>query len=230
MDYKNYYFCLDTETTSLWPRQEEEKGKQIPRGQITEISIIILDYQFNEVERYYSMISPYNEKIEWTQGAADLTGINKEICKQKGKPINEVVQDIIDLAKKYKQGRYCMPCLVAHNLVFDKDYLEIAFDYVLKDGFRNPKTGKSYLYDYVNTIGYDTMGMARSKYPDGELANYKLPTVAAFLGIDTNLSLHTSMDDTIICANIFKYFMGCLRGKASLDIIDNSRPKFTFQF
>ena len=50
------------------------------------------------------------------------------------------------------------------------------------------------------------MALARSKFPNGELLNFKLETVAEFLKIDTNLSLHTSMDDTIICSNVFKYF------------------------
>src|SRR3954454_7253806 len=85
--------------------------------------------------------------------------------------------------------------LVGHSVGFDIGFLEAA----LGDGTRIQQ-GR-YL---------DTLVVARDGYPD--LENYKLPTLAAFFGIDVKAS-HRALPDAEATANLAIWFANDLPGR-----------------
>lgn len=229
MKYQDFKFCFDTETSCLEARREEN-GNIILTGNITEIAIIVLDHDLNEVERYKTRVYPYGnqEFVEWNWKAAQITGITKEMCLAEGKKAEDVYQDVVALAKKYKNGRWVYPQLVAYNTPFDLSYMEPFFDYFGNGAKRKPN-GKSTLYDFFNPQSECVMKMSRDKYGMNEVSNFQLPTMVEYLNIKVNNHFHGAEADTEAMIVMYKYYLDCLRG-ASGEIKNEAKPKFNFQF
>jgi len=231
MKYQDFKFCLDVETSCLYAKKEEN-GIIIPTGNMTEVAIIVLDHNLEEVDRYYSKrIYPYADQsfVEWNYKAAEVTGITQAICLAEGRPAEEVYTEIANLAKKYKNGRWVYPQIIAYNAPFDLSYLETFFDYFEGNKMRKPN-GSSILYKYFNPQSECVMKMARDKFGMEELPNFQLPTMVEYLGIKTNNHFHGAMADTEVMVVMYKYFLECLRGNNESGVKNTEKSKFNFQF
>lgn len=214
----NQNFCiLDTETGGFSPLQ----------NLLTQIGFIIVDgFTMEEKCRFNSYIYPYDDQHYISKEASALTGITLEKLKLEGRPLKDVLDEICSIWKQYKVSYY-MPVLVGHNFSFDQMFLEYAFDYVY--GPNTGKNGVCKMYDYVMHTAIDTMVLARQKFINDELANFKLETIGDHIGI-SNQSAHDAFADVQQTLGLFKYFMGCMRNEVNTGVVEIKEKEMIYQF
>ena len=213
MNYPGCYIVCDVESGGFFPTQ----------NLLTQIGCIALDSDGKELARFQSYIKPYDPKLTLTKQASDLTGITLAKLEKEGRPIKDVISELVLFLKSFKRSYY-LPTVVGHNVGFDMMFIEYAFDFCLS---RNEKTNQSSLYTYINKVPIDTIELARRKWKDNELADFKLGTCAAYIGIQ-NRAAHDAMGDVEVTAELLRYFIECLRGEGNFS--KQSREKFSFQF
>lgn len=217
MKVNQNFIVLDTETGGFNPDQ----------NLLTQIGFIVIDgFTMQEKYRYNSYIYPYDEKHYITKDAANLTGITIDKLKKEGKPLKVVLEEICNIWKGFKVSYY-LPVIVGHNISFDMMYLEYVFDYIY--GKNAGKNGVCKMYDFVLKATIDTMVLARQKFINDEVANFKLETIGEKLGIQ-NTSAHDAFADVEETAELFRYFMTCMRNKGVGGIISIQRKEMAFQF
>ena len=217
MKVNQNFIVLDVETGSFDPRT----------ALLTQIGFVVLDgFSLQEKYRYNSYIYPYEQHL-LSKEASALTGITIEKLKQEGKPLKVVLDEICNIFKGFKVSYY-LPVFVGHNFSFDQMFLEYAFDYVY--GANTGKNGCCKLYDFVMKSSIDTMVLARQKFVNDEVANFKLETIGEYIGV-SNSSAHDAFADVEQTAEIFRYFMICMRNEGGVGGIKNIQKKeIPFQF
>ena len=206
-----------------------ESGGFDPRGALlTQIGFIVLDgFSLQEKYRYESYIYPYSETHYISKGASDLTGITIDKLKQEGKPLKVVLDELCNIFKGFKVSYY-LPVFVGHNFSFDQMFLEYVFDYVY--GANTGKNGVCKLYDFAMKSSIDTMTLARQKFINDEVANFKLETIGEHLGIQ-NISAHDALADVEQTAELFRYFVTCMRNESLTNGVQTiQRKEIPFQF
>lgn len=217
MKVNQNFIVLDCETGGFDPRV----------NLLTQIGFIVLDgFTMQEKYRYDSYIYPYSEQHYLSKQAVDLTGITMDKLKKEGKPLKVVLDEILNIWKGFKVSYY-LPIFVGHNFSFDQMYLEYAFDYIY--GANTGKNGVCKMYDFVMKSSIDTMTLARQKFINDEVANFKLETIGEYLGIQ-NVSAHDAFADVEQTADIFRYFMTCMRNENKGGIQQIQRKEMSFQF
>ena len=117
------YLIFDVETTGLLPRAKKN-GPVIPISDypyILQLSFAIYDSsQKSVIQKYDSYVKIPNE-VEISSVVQSITGINKEVIQEKGKPIEEVLE------KFYEAYVFCHG-LVAHNMEFDEKMILVELE------------------------------------------------------------------------------------------------------
>ncbi|MCL2312675.1 MAG: 3'-5' exonuclease, partial [Firmicutes bacterium] len=179
-----------------------------------EIGICIMDWNLNDVENYCKVIKPYNEKLKYDEPALKVNKLTMAEIR-KGEDASVVVDEIIDLAKKYKVGRI-KPVLCGHNIVnFDFLFLEAFFKFHKKD-----------MWEYFEKCCIDTLWWAGFRHK--ELDNFKLGTVLGKENIYLS-DAHTALGDTESTKELAKCFLRALRGEGQ-GISKQKKFRETFQF
>jgi DNA polymerase III alpha subunit (gram-positive type) len=155
-----------------------------------------------------------------------LTGITIDKLKKEGKPLKVVLDEISNIWKGFKVSYY-LPVFVGHNFSFDQMYLEYVFDYVYGKG--TGKNGVCKMYDFVLKSSIDTMVLARQKFINGEVANFKLETIGEYLGIN-NQACHDAFADVEQTAEIFRFMISSLRSELDIKQFSSQRKEMNFQF
>ena len=132
---KRMILVFDVETTGLLPKKiRAKKGEQVSgqvSGQASETEIPIESYPYiiqlsfvlydiiesRPVYTYDSYIR-LPEPIEISEKVTELTGINKQMCNEKGKSIIEVLDRFYD-------AYMLAEVIVAHNIEFDEKMISI---------------------------------------------------------------------------------------------------------
>ena len=156
---------LDIETTGL----SAEKYNIIEIGAI--------EIKNGEIIREYGDLISYNGIIPET--VKQLTGINEDMLKEKGKDINEALKELFE----FISGK----TVLIYNAAFDLGFLE-------KEANQNKID-----FPYINSK--DLLSEARNKI-DG-LENYKLETVAEYLGLHCK-QLHRAVEDCKYLYEVYK--------------------------
>lgn len=205
----------DLETSGFNPKQNA----------VTQIAFVVVDsFNFEEKCKFNTYVKPYDNKHIYVKQAADLTGITQEKCIEEGRPLNQVVEEMSEIFKKFKVSYY-LPYFVGHNFnAFDIRFLEDIYDRIY--GPNSGKNGTNKLYDFA-TLGYDTMFLARQKFTNNEVPNFKLNTVGEYLGL-YNKGAHLADNDVDLTLEVFKYFIQSLRQSEAS--IQAKKREFTFQF
>jgi len=121
----------------------ETGGFSSEKNPIVEIAVVILNYKLEEVGRYDSLIRPYDDSLEITDGALQANGLTREEIDQ-GEDIKVVVKELCTLFNKTKGGKKSF--LVCHNTPFDIKFIEAMF-----------KVGKQDIYKYIDKQTLDTL-------------------------------------------------------------------------
>lgn len=216
MKVNQNFIILDVETGGFSPQQ----------NLLTQIGFIVVDgFEMQEKFRYNSYIYPYDNLILTSQ-ASQLTGITLDKLAKEGKPLKVVLDEISNIFKQFKTSYY-LPVLVGHNISFDIMFLANNFDRVY--GVGAGKNGVCKLYDYILQSSIDTMILARQKFMNDEVANFKLETLGEHIGI-VNTSAHDAFSDVEQTLELFRYFMGCMRNENQGGIQQIEAKEFPFQF
>jgi DNA polymerase III epsilon subunit-like protein len=118
---KRMVMVFDVETTGLLPKKkcgslEEFTIESYPY--IIQLSFILYDiFESREVLSYDSYVK-IPENIEIPQRVSELTGITKDICNKKGKPIIEVLSE-------FYEAYMLTEVIIAHNIEFDDKMIRV---------------------------------------------------------------------------------------------------------
>lgn len=217
MKVNQAYIVTDVETGHFTP----------DKGLLTQIAFIVIDgFTLEELYTYNRYIYPYDENLIISKEASKLTGITKEKLYAEGKPLRNVLDEVCNIWKGFKRSYY-LPALVTHNGTFDTMFLEDVFNRIY--GVNSGKGGVNKMYDFVLKTGFDTMLLARQKYIDNELSNFKLETIGEYIG-SFNSSAHDALADIRQTADLFRHFIKCLRNESQSEKIEVEAPKMNFQF
>lgn len=208
---------LDVETGGFLPNQNP----------LTQIGFIAVDsFNFEVKYKFNSYIKPYDDSLYINDKAAQLTGITKEKCIKEGRDLKEVLKEICQIFESLKVSYY-LPVMLGHNLTFDLMYLCDVFNRVF--GVNSGKGGVNKLFDYVLQTCMDTMILARHKFTNNEVADFKLNTLAAYIGYE-NTHAHDAFADVETTLEIYKYFIGALRSEGNNNYQQSQSKEFKFQF
>ena len=115
------FMIFDVETTGLISRpKKSDPPTQTPPPQphILQISMLIYDTQFWRVVKSVDLYIRVPEDVVIDPFITNLTGITKEMCYDRGIPIADA------MAEFYEEFMRC-DCIVAHNLEFDSEMIQI---------------------------------------------------------------------------------------------------------
>jgi DNA polymerase III alpha subunit (gram-positive type) len=207
MQHLQNYAVFDLETGGLVPTNNP----------ITEIAIIGLDTDLNEIGRYESLIKIYNKSLIIQQEALNVSGLTLDIIDKKGKEAKIVCDEIIQFLQKCKVGKK-LPILVGHNIdKFDIPFLVKFFEFNKKD-----------LFNYINDdITIDTLQWSHLKWKMS--INYKLGTCCQNAQVELT-EAHRAMPDTVATSELVKSFIRSLRSE---NLSNNNQVKTfreSFQF
>ena len=193
----------------------ETGGLSASKNPICEIAICPIDEELNNLEEYTSIIAPYDDKLEYTDGALKANGMSMEMIKG-GKDSKEVVRELCQYLTSLKRGR-ALPILCGHNISkFDIPFLEAFFTFHGKD-----------LWKFVEkSYHIDTMWWARTKWT--ESTNYKLTTCCDNVGIEL-VDAHRAVNDTRSNKQLVIDFIKSLRGNGD-GSVEVNRYRKTFEF
>lgn len=194
----------------------ETGGLKHDKHAITEIAIVVVDMESLQiVEEYSNLIKPYDEELDYEAEALNVSHISLQEIQENGLESKEVVQQIVELSKKYTVGNN-KPILVGHNIKgFDNQFL-IKF-------MSDHKKDLSKLVNIDDCV--DTLKEAQKKW--SEMPNYSLGTCANKLGL-TLKEAHRALPDTIANAKVFISLMKLLRSMGTGSEVKYKRRKFNF--
>lgn len=144
----------------------ETTGLSAEKDNIIEVGAI--EIRNGEIAREYGRLIRYNGIIP--EIVKDMTGINENMLKEKGDDISEVLKELFE----FISGKV----VLIYNAPFDLGFLE-------KEAERNGLE-----FPYINSK--DLLTEARNKID--KLENYKLDTVAGYLGV-CGKQKHRAVDD-----------------------------------
>lgn len=185
----------------------ETGGLRADENPITEFAGIIVDSEFNEINRFQTFIKPYGD-LKITQIALDKTMTSMDQI-NKGCTLEEFCIMLTKFAKQGNvgTGRWLRrPEILGHNVPFDIAFLKMAFALAgedLVDIFGN-NNGE---IDY-----HDTIKLARLKWPkfkSDEDNKYRLISCCERMGIVLH-DAHGAMADVVATLKLFKGFAGVL--------------------
>ena len=201
----NNIMVFDIETTGLNP----EKNAMI------EIACCIIDNELNDVFEYESGVMKIYDNREIQQQALQANGISISQI-ENGKEPKQVLEELVNLFKKYSSGRN-KPILSGHNIdKFDIPFVANFFS-VFNKNFE----------DFVNTdLTIDTMWWARLRR--NEQTNYKLGTCCEVENIEL-VNAHRAISDTRANKELVKKYLRCLRSEEGSNRSEK-RYRQTFEF
>jgi len=169
----------------------ETGGFAKEKNAICEIGVIIVDKEFNELERYEAIIKPYkrigsDELCSYKFGAMQVNNIlMKDI--ENGKEIGFVLSELIQILKKYNAKSFC-----GHNSSnFDFKWV----DYLIENYSDEP-------FDFLECL--DTMKMAKMLLPS--LGSHSLKAVCLHFEVVNN-NPHRAIGDAEATLGILKHLI-----------------------
>lgn len=214
------------------PRYKERQGHPNSRYYpITEFAAIVLrGDDLSEIIRYDNLIAPYDDQLEYSQGAADVTGITKEKVEIEGVQLDEFMNDFKTLCVEAAEptSKNQKPVLVGHNLGFDVDFL---LDVANRTGTDLSK----YIDGYINDKGdfiprfIDTELFSVQKWgKDPNKKSYTLTNSSNYADIDI-IGAHRAMSDVIANVDLFRYLINSLRSEG-VEAVSNKNKTIRKKF
>ncbi len=111
---------FDTETSGL-PEEKNPSPLAINKWPyILQLSYILYDTQENRIITYVDTLIDIDNSVNIDSESIDIHKITKEMCKNKGKPIKDVLKDFNNILNQTE-------LLIGHNLQFDKNILIVEY-------------------------------------------------------------------------------------------------------
>lgn len=180
------YFFFDTETNGLPENNNASPYKYDSWPRIVQIGFVITNRYYEILEKEEYLIKP--EGFTITRSAESIHGISNELAMNKGLPLKNVLDILINHIKSCEY-------IVAHNLAFDKNVLAAEF---IRNGYTNLLENKIEVCTMLSTINYcSEKDELNPKYPSLEELHLKL------FG-KTLDSKHTALSDTLTLLKCFR--------------------------
>jgi len=112
---KQWVLVFDTETTGLIKGPRPRSLEQYPY--ITQITAILYSIHENKIVKILNEYVALPDDVQIEQEASQITGITKELCRERGRPIEEILQVFCEMV-------FTCNILVAHNYDFDSDVIK----------------------------------------------------------------------------------------------------------
>lgn len=213
---------FDVETTGLLPKKKRGNATSPPTPipieeypHILQLSFAIYDLENETIVTKYDSYINVDDNIEISEFISNLTGITKDMCKTRGKPIVDVLDD-------FYQAYISCDCLVAHNIKFDQDMISLEIERNRTEILeRSPLcfTMFNVMYETMNNIeryctmmkGINIANVYMSCMNKAGTSNYtkkKFPKLKElyeklFEGEPAPENLHNSMIDVLVCLKCY---------------------------
>jgi len=225
----NNYIILDFETGGT-----DKNGEHAKKYPITEFAGIALDgVTLEKILAYDNLVKPYDENLTYDPEAANITGITKEMCEEKGIPLPNLVDDMCTFFKEANthNSRTSKPILIAHNLPFDRQFLQDIFGRVGKD-LKDYLAGEYDCYGSFIPEGIDSRMIAKMCW--GEVTetttNFRLTSCCEKAGIEY-VDGHHAMNDVMMLVDLWRYFVKRMRSQSvGIESIDKVNHRLTFEW
>ena len=111
---------FDTETNGLLPKRDPETKLPIIREYpyILQLSFVLYNIQTSTIEQSYNNYIKIESDVNISDKITEITGITKNICNAKGVPV-------MDALYEFYQAYTIADRIVAHNISFDKNMIEL---------------------------------------------------------------------------------------------------------
>lgn len=172
----------------------ETTGLSNKTDRVIQISSIKLEVRDNELIEIDQLNQYIKQEYPLPAKITEITGITDEILEDK--PFEKEV--FFNKILPYFGNN---PVIVAHNQRFDVGFLKSMY--------------ARYGEVFEPTVALDTLEMARDIIPFADVKSYKLGVIAAFYGLDKDLTFHNSMDDVIATTRILRIFVNEYRSRIS---------------
>lgn len=164
---RRHYLVFDVETTGLLPKKTISPTiDQYPH--ILQLSFAIYDMDAHSIVKKYDSYVNIADTVVIDDFVSNLTGITKQICIERGKPICNVLYDF------YKAYNMCQG-LVGHNLEFDTKMISVEIERnqvsIIEQGLADCLILFQPMHEKINNIDrYCTMRMGT------KLCNIEFPS------------------------------------------------------
>ncbi len=181
------FLIFDTETTGF---PSKGLSRNDPRqARICQLAFVLLDKNFRCLEQFSSFIKPDGWTI--SAGASQATGITDEMCREKGKPMAQIIP-ILEHAITYNATK-----VVAHNIALDSRLVDIE--------------SQQYTYDWNHPRMVCTMQLMTPicKLPSKRMTHKwpKLIEAYEYLFGEKFDGAHDALADVIATARVFRWLV-----------------------
>lgn len=219
----------------------ETGGRDPKKNPITEIGLLALKGDtLEEIGRYNALIKPYDPKLEYTEEAANITGLTEKKLEKEGKLLSVVQEEVIKFlqdANVHNSKTQHKPVLIAHNASFELAYFQHFFEYNGKSK-ELPKLmqGMEDYYDNYVLSYVDTIHIAKFIWGGNiKMKSFNLEAVCdrATIALPDG---HRAMNDVIPTTELIRQVIKMLRtfesGGGSIDAEGqlSFRDNFKFQY
>jgi DNA polymerase III epsilon subunit-like protein len=206
----NSYILFDFETGGL----DKKNNLHSQNYPVTEFAAIAINgTTLEEILRYDDLVKPYDPKLIYDPIAANLTGITREMCEEKGITLRTLVENICQLCAEANiyNSKTARPILVAHNGDFDRQFWQDIFKRADVDFSKYIDTEKDAFGNIVPHI-IDTVDLAKACWAEitDNTTKFKLSNCCERAGV-TLADGHRAMNDVEAMADLFRYFLARLR-------------------
>jgi len=226
----NNIICFDLETSGL----DKVNGLHSQKCAVTEFGAIAINaITLQEIIRYDNLVKPYDSSHVYEKEAADLTGINREMCLKDGIPLKQLVEDICSLCNEANiyDSKVARPILVAHNGAFDKQFLQDIFKRANVDMSKYVKGDKDHFGNFQPEI-LDTIAFAKMIWGDvtDNTTKFNLEACCLRAGIQMSDG-HRAMNDVVPLTEFVRYCILKLRSSAgSIEVKDGQVSSHRVKF
>lgn len=238
----NYIVCLDWETGGLDPQ----------KNPVTQIGMEVLHpATLKSIASYSSYIKPYVKKstakgkikklavrdaskefYDYDDKALKYTNITMDLLEEKGKSIEVVLEEMIEVFKLANpaNARNYKPVLLGQNITFDIGFTQHIFQYCGENIEKYLNCQKDFFGNF-QPIYFDTLYMAKQYYSENnKFTSHKLGLLSDDLGIEL-VNAHSAQADVEATSDVFRIFIANMKSSTNIgdgDFSDRARDHFKF--
>jgi len=224
----NSYVIIDFETGGLANFSKDKDKRKLPNSKvvpITEIALLAVEgYDLTELFRYDSFVKPYDEDLEYQQGAVEVTGITKAKVEKDGIEIKQLAKDLHQAFKEADVNKawWARPIVVCHNASFDIPFLQSIQTYVPSFNLSKLVAGDTdthgnFFPSYIDTMFQSKM-LWGSAVMDNNDENFQLVSCCERAGIDL-VDGHRAMNDVVATTDLLRHIISRTRAEGGSEKI-----------
>lgn len=208
----------------------ETGGFSKDKNPVIEFAGIMYDCELNELDRLEFVVLPYNDKLEYTDGAFKANGFSHGEIQKRGIPSVEAAKKLQDFLLKYQckaeTGISYQPdkkvVLAGHNIDnFDTPFLEEFLKFHKIDLWKMCSTKMT-----IDTLKFARLFFGFNNYTK---STHTLGDCCSHIGYDI-IDAHRAMNDVEGNSQLLKFFINGTRGQGSISTQQQEEERFRHSF